>query len=51
MRNHLVVLSAIILISCSRDAGLRFENLTLSQALEKARDENKQVLLDFYSPT
>lgn len=51
MKYLFAVFSCLIVFGCAGDAGFKFEQLTLEQALEKAHVEKKQVLLDFYSPT
>ncbi len=51
MRTYLAIFVTLIFIGCAGDAGMKFENVTMDQALKKARNEKKQVLLDFYSPT
>lgn len=32
-------------------SGVTFEDISLPEALEKAKKENKLILIDFYSPT
>ncbi len=37
-------------IAPGESQGVKFEKISLSDSLEKARRENKLVLLDFYAP-
>lgn len=42
---------AVLAVSgCSRSGGLQFETLSVSEALAKAKEENKLVMIHFGSP-
>ena len=51
MKCLFAIFACAIIVACAKAPEFSFETITFDQALEKAVAENKQVLLDFYSPT
>ena len=51
MRNLVVIIVCAIMVACATEEGVKFANSTFDQAILKAQQENKMVLLDFYSTT
>ncbi len=46
-----IILSLILFFGCTSDFEIDFQDLSFSKALQKARNQDQMVLVDFYSPT
>lgn len=39
----------LVLFACSKDKGVRFQNKNLSDVISLAQNQNKMILIDFWS--
>jgi tetratricopeptide (TPR) repeat protein len=51
MRNFSFICLIFFLLSCSKNDSVNFQKITLEKAFKKAQQENKLVLMDFFSTT
>jgi hypothetical protein len=61
MKKHLTVVLVILCLSvfaCQKgetpsedSAGIRFQKLSLDEAIAQAKEQNKLIMVDFFSPT